>query len=348
MKKLIAFLLIAFVTETTIAQNYNPAVAAGIISPAPISTGYANIQFVVGNTGNDPLSLIQHPGQPLLVVISLSGGVPNNTNPLAAISGTFASKFSWQYDASVKTYLGTQTQTIGGNSLGSIIIAYKVTQASTILNPLNGFNVNLTPPGYTNASNAPGDDNVSSYTFGNEPNIVPIKLLSFTATRQGKAVNLNWLTTSEVNSSHFDVQYSKDGNQWQSIGIVAAAGNSSTQRSYSLVHNTPAGGVNYYRLKQVDMDAKFENSLIRTVTFSTSTGMSIFPNPTTDRVFINSDAGGTVQSVTLYANDGKQMIHVNNFSLGNSLDMRNYGAGVYLLKIVDKDGNAELLKVVKH
>ena len=153
MKKLIVFLLIAFVTETTIAQNYNPAVAAGIISPAPISTGYANIQFVVGNTGNDPLSLIQHPGQPLLVVISLSGGVPNNTNPLAAISGTFASKFSWQYDASVKTYLGTQTQTIGGNSLGSIIIAYKVTVASTTLNPNNGFNVNLTPPGYANASN---------------------------------------------------------------------------------------------------------------------------------------------------------------------------------------------------
>ena len=96
------------------------------------------------------------------------------------------------------------------------------------------------------------------------------------------------------------------------------------------------------------MDAKFENSLIRTVTFTTSTGMSIFPNPTTDRVFITSDAGGTVQSVTLYANDGRQMIHVNNFSLGNSLDMRNYGAGVYLLKIVDKDGKAALLKVVKH
>ena len=348
MKKLIAFLLVAFVTETTIAQNYNPAVAGGTITPAPISTGYANIQFTVGNTGNDPLSLTAHPGQPMLLVVSLSNGIPNNVNPLAAISGTFASKFTWQYDPAVKSYLGTQTQTIGGVSLGTIIIAYKVTVASTAANPNNGFNVNITPPGYTNASNAPGDDNVSSYTFGNEPIIVPIKLLSFTAAKQGKVVNLNWVTTSEINSSHFDVQYSKNGTQWQSIGIVAAAGNSSTQRNYSFVHTTPITGVNYYRLKQVDIDAKFENSLIRTATFSTSTGISVFPNPSTDKVFINSDVAGKLQSVTVYSKDGKQMVHVNNFSVGNSIDMHRYGPGVYLLKIVDKEGNATTTKVVKH
>lgn len=350
MKKLIAFLLIAiaFVTETTIAQNYNPALAAGTISPAPITTGFANIQFTIGNTGNDPLSNL---AQPLLVVVSLSGGVPNvpnNVNPIAAISGTFVSKFSWQYDPAVKSYLGTQTQTIGGVSLGTIIIAYRVTTASTSSNPLNGFNVNLTPPGYTNASNTPGDDNVSSYTFGSLPGPpLPIKLLSFTATKQGKVVNLNWATANEINSSHFDVQYSKNAIQWQSIGTVAAAGNSNTEKTYALVHNTPAAGINYYRLKQVDMDAKFEYSLIRPVTFSTGTSITISPNPTTDRILIRSDAGGIAQSVTIYANDGRLMSNVNNFSMGSSIDMRNYAPGMYLLKIVDKDGKAELRKVVK-
>lgn len=347
MKKLIPFfLLFAFATEVVFAQNYNPAVAAGIINPSPLICA-GNIQFVVGNTGNDPLSLTAHPGQPMLLVISLSKGIPNTPDPLAAISGTFASKFSWQYDPAVRSYLGTQTQTINGVSLGTIIIAYRVFIESTIQNPTNGFNVNITPPGYTNGSNAPGDDNVSSYTFAAVCDIFPVKLLSFTATKQGKVSVLNWITTSETNSKHFDIQYSKNGTSWQSIGIVAAAGSSSTERSYSFIHTTPAPGVNYYRLKQVDLDGSFENSLIRPVTFTTSTGLIIFPNPTTDNLYITSDAGGTVQSVALYANDGKQMMHVNNFTLGNSIDMRAYSNGMYMLKIIDKNGNSELIKVVK-
>jgi len=205
MKKIIAFLLGAFVTSVTLAQNYNPALAAGTISPAPISTGYANIQFIIGNTGNDALDLTAHPGQPMLVVISLSGGVPNNPNPINAISGTFASKFSWQYEPSIQSYLGTQVQNIGAVSLGTIVISYVVTTPSTISNPLNGFNANITPPGYTNGSNAQNDDNVSSYTFGSVGGPLPIKLLSFTATKLSKVVNLNWVTTTEVNSSYFEV-----------------------------------------------------------------------------------------------------------------------------------------------
>src|SRR5437868_3363529 len=77
----------------------------------------------------------------------------------------------------------------------------------------------------------------------------PILLLDFTATKQGAAVQLSWHTSSEINSDHFEVEWSKNGSSWSNIGNVAAAGFSSTTKSYGLLHPNPVSGANYYRLK---------------------------------------------------------------------------------------------------
>jgi hypothetical protein len=46
-----------------------------------------------------------------------------------------------------------------------VTIQYKVTVNSSQGTPANGFNVNLTPPAYTNGTNTTHDDAVSTYTF---------------------------------------------------------------------------------------------------------------------------------------------------------------------------------------
>ena len=170
MKSIILTLLIAFTSLLIQAQNYNPFVAQGTVSPSPlsnvISNGTGQVSFLVGNSGDDPLPRVT--GQEMLVVVSLSRGIPNNANPLLAIGGTFASYFTWQYDAATKTYLGTQSASIPGalnGGVGDITIAYKVTSNSIATNPQNGFNVNLTPPAYSNGINSLADDQINSYTW---------------------------------------------------------------------------------------------------------------------------------------------------------------------------------------
>ncbi|MBL7766374.1 MAG: tandem-95 repeat protein [Chitinophagaceae bacterium] len=160
------------------AQNYNPFVAQGIVSPAPladmVSQGIGMVSFNVGNTGSDPINLV--PGQEMILVITLSRGIPNNPNPISAIGGTFAGYFNWLYDAGTKSYQGTQNQTIPdalNGGVGNITIQYRVLTNSINSNPQNGFNVNLTPPAFTNGINALNDDQVSSYTW-TEPYIVAI------------------------------------------------------------------------------------------------------------------------------------------------------------------------------
>ena len=70
---------------------------------------------------------------------------------------------------------------------------------------------------------------------------------------------------------------------------------------------------------QVDLDAKFEYSLTRTVSFSAVNTITISPNPTTDKVFITSGDNATLQFVSLYSLEGRLMQTLNNFKLGIAL-----------------------------
>ena len=44
---------------------------------------------------------------------------------------------------------------------------------------------------------------------------------------------------------------------------------------------------------------------------------------------------------------GKLLQQVTNFTLGKSIDLSNYAPSVYILKLIDKDGTTEVIKVVK-
>lgn len=144
--------------------SYNPYVNQGTISPSPLLPAEVNgtgmISFNMGNTGSDPLDV--YTDQYITLTITLSYGVPDNVNPVEAVSGTYAGYFSWSYDA--PTFTAIQTSQIPASSSGTISIAYAVTQNSQSPG-LNGFNINISPAPYQTSSNTTDDDFVSSYTY---------------------------------------------------------------------------------------------------------------------------------------------------------------------------------------
>ncbi len=97
---------------------------------------------------------------------------------------------------------------------------------------------------------------------------LPVVLSQFTATKKQDVVQLQWKTDQEQNSREFIIERSADGNNYSAIGAVAAVGNSNSAQYYSFTDNVPQKGNNYYRLKFVDNDDKFNYSLIRTINFS--------------------------------------------------------------------------------
>lgn len=83
---------------------------------------------------------------------------------------------------------------------------------------------------------------------------LPVELLSFTGRPMGSGVLLEWSTATETGSGYFVVERSMDLLRFDSIGTVPAAGCSQALMRYSLLDDRPKPGVNYYMLRQVDLD----------------------------------------------------------------------------------------------
>ncbi len=104
-------------------------------------------------------------------------------------------------------------------------------------------------------------------------------MVSFNAIPQQKTVELRWETASEKNSAYFEVEKSIDGEYFEVIGQIAAAGSSIEMLTYSELDRNPTQGISYYRLKQFDLDGSFTKSEIRSVVYGSKSSNKLIPNP---------------------------------------------------------------------
>ena len=169
---------------------------------------------------------------------------------------------------------------------------------------------------------------------------LPVTLLSFTAQKQGNASLLEWKTSTEINSNYFDVERSNDAISFLYIGRVNAAGNTSREISYSFTDNQPLPGLDYYRLKQVDLNGRVIYSPARLVKFDdvSSGGIKYYPNPThgilnigittqmqnEDMVINISNAAGVVVEQLKKSSNASTLIQV---------DMRSFSKGTYFIQV---------------
>ena len=166
--------------------------------------------------------------------------------------------------------------------------------------------------------------------------VVPVKLSAFTVQKSGKTSQLDWTTEQEVNSRHFIVQRSADGRTWIDIATVNAAGNSSIRKEYRQYDNAPLNGVNYYRLKQVDIDGKFEISVVKTLVFNSAYNILIAPNPAKDfiNVFTTRSNSGLI-SIQLTDVSGKVLKTIRSAENLTKINIEGIAKGIYFIKVTD-------------
>jgi Secretion system C-terminal sorting domain len=161
---------------------------------------------------------------------------------------------------------------------------------------------------------------------------MPITLVNLDVKKINSVHKLVWTTSSEINNDYFEVQYSEDGNTFQSIGQVKGAGNSGKVAQYQFMHDNPKVGTTYYRLKQVDFDGKFEYSPMKSIYFS-SENVRVFPNPVTDRLHLS----GLIDTpVKLIIKDmtGKEVYSEKELS-STTIDLSGLKAGMYTIYFID-------------
>lgn len=175
---------------------------------------------------------------------------------------------------------------------------------------------------------------------------LPVKLVKFSVSNiENLSVQLSWTTAWEQNNKGFEIERSADAKRWTSIGNVDSRSDekgSNEQLSYNFIDAGPVVGANYYRLKQVDWNGNFEYSQIQMINWSGK--IAVYPNPTIDgRIRIKGLQGGEV--IRIFSNDGRQ-IKVFPYE-GGDINVVNLPSGIYIMRIVGKDGGVTHLNFIK-
>ncbi len=166
----------------------------------------------------------------------------------------------------------------------------------------------------------------------------PVELVSFEATymEAKEAIDLTWVTASELDNSHFEVEHSLDAKTWSPIGKVAGNGTTIERQQYTFTDKNYLDGINYYRLVQVDFDGTTEFSAIKNVVISKGKKWDLFPNPINDKLSIRTaiegefiinvyDSKGALAKYTVITIDGN-VIELDLAALLNGLYFVNVHA----------------------
>lgn len=160
-----------------------------------------------------------------------------------------------------------------------------------------------------------------SWTYHESNIVAPVELNYFELSVPDPAAQtifLNWQTASEQNNSHFEVQHSINGIYFETIGIVNGNGTTTEVFDYHFVDKNPSNGINYYRLKQVDYDGKFEISDIRSIGIEKQNTIHLQGNQ------LQSN------STTTYNIFNAQGQLINSFN--HQFDISQLSSGVYFIK----------------
>jgi hypothetical protein len=180
----------------------------------------------------------------------------------------------------------------------------------------------------------------------NGASVLPVELVSFTATANGMNTNLHWSTATEINNSGFEIQRRQTGD-WAKVGFVAGAGTSNAPRNYSYTDSKLSAGSYAYRLKQIDNNGAFTyGSTVEVAISSAPAAFALsqnYPNPFNPSTVISYslEKAGMVslrvynmlgQEVATLVN-GPQEAGVYTVSFNTSKGTLGLSSGVYLYRL---------------
>lgn len=170
---------------------------------------------------------------------------------------------------------------------------------------------------------------------------LPLHLLSFDARKQPGGVLLTWATADERDCKGFAVQHSTDGKNWATIGNVDAG-----KAAYQFTDYTPVQGMNYYRLAMEDLDGSVDHSPVRTVVIDDMHSISVYPNPATDKVYVEAGDFSTVHNIRIADITGSIVLAVDRLQQ-RELDISSLPSGAYVLYVYHDAGAIDKFKFLK-
>jgi len=171
--------------------------------------------------------------------------------------------------------------------------------------------------------------------------VLPITIKNFDAAKENGIAKLSWTTIDAKYFSHFELERSgADAKSFQTIASIPFR-NADGEVKYTYDDKTPLNGINFYRLKLVDLNGTFTYTKTRSLQFSIDDAMDIYPNPVSKwlHIFLPDN----VSDISLYSIDGRQIpTSFSNINTQHGMDVSALANGIYSLRIVS--GNKVTVK----
>ena len=166
---------------------------------------------------------------------------------------------------------------------------------------------------------------------------LPVRFAAINANLVSNIVKINWTSEVEINTVSYSIERSIDGINFSPIGKIFAANDG----NYSWIDQTPANGVNYYRIKSTDKDGSVNYSSVVKVIRQFKFGITVFPNPVTNqKLNLQLDGFELGQyAINIYNINGQLVsstpVNMQNSSLSQTMTLPNIKPGIYQLEMTN-------------
>ena len=193
-------------------------------------------------------------------------------------------------------------------------------------------------------------NNYFSFAYTSTPLPLPvIYTKELSAQKVNSEVQLSWITGTEINNQGFNVQRSAISNSsWTTIDYISSyfKNGNGDGHAYISTDHSPLMGNNYYRLEQIDQDGKTTISNLVSVYYDGRATIQVFPNPSTDKIFVTGLPIGTTVKVFSYNGVLVQTSITTNTT--HIIQVSNLASGIYFIKATSKNGTENTLKFMKN
>ena len=171
--------------------------------------------------------------------------------------------------------------------------------------------------------------------------VLPIvwKTYQVVANANGSA-SINWLIDAESNEKEFYVETSANGINWTELGKVSAKPKTGTDLNYSFTTANVLNGINYFRIRQVDLDNNVSYSEIKTLNISKEVKVEFWPNPAQEYVNIRYNKPmGINTKAQIFDQSGRLIKELTLQQVSTQINISNLVSGTYFVKVQFSDGD---------
>ncbi len=166
--------------------------------------------------------------------------------------------------------------------------------------------------------------------------LLPVTVMEFKGTSNGREVLLNWTATNETNFKQYNVQQSIDGVNFYTVGQVK--GTNASKYTFT-VKELPAAKTVYYRLQLVNSDNSYEYSKVVAVKLNNiATAAIVYPNPAHDKVTVKFERNLTESSSLSIMDLAGKVVLQQKIQAGQqvvNINVNALPAGRYFIKVMN-------------